>query len=110
MLRHDIQFNNKHDLKFIFRWNELFRIREIDSIKKIYVLKKLNEARFNEIYAENRLKRFRTWDVQTENVEEEKFDLTLNQKNAEKFEKKSWNCWRRFWKKVRNVEKKVWLN
>ena len=77
MLRHDIKLNNKHDFKLIFRWDELFRIREVDSIKKTYVLKELNETRFDETYAENRLKRFRTRNVRTENVEEKKFDLTL---------------------------------
>ena len=52
-------------------------------------MKKLNEAHFNETYAENRLKRFRTRDVRTENVEKEKFDLTLIQRDAEKFERKA---------------------
>ena len=89
MLQHDIKLNNKHDLKLIFRWNEFFKIREVDSIKETYVLKELNEARFDETYAENRLKRFRTWDVQTENIEEEKLDLTLIQKDAEEFKKKA---------------------
>ena len=88
MLRHDIKLNNKHDLKLVFRWDEFFRIREIDSIKKTYVLKELNEARLDETYAENRLKRFRTRDVRIENVEKEKLDLTLIQKDAEKFKKK----------------------
>ena len=44
-------------------------MREADSIKKIYVLEKMNEARLNEIYAENRLKRFRTRKMRVENVE-----------------------------------------
>ena len=52
-------------------------------------MKELNEARFDETYAENRLKRFRTRDVQIKNAEEEKFNLTLIQKNAEEFEKKA---------------------
>ena len=56
MLRHDIKFDNKHNLKLIFWWNESFRMREVDSIKKIYVLKKMNEICLNESYAENRLK------------------------------------------------------
>ena len=51
-------------------------------------MKKLNEARFDETYAENRLKRFRTRNVRAENVEEEELDLTLIQRNAEKFERK----------------------
>ena len=52
-------------------------------------MKKLNEIHFDETYVKNRLKRFRTRDVQTENAEEEKLNLTLIQKNAEKFEKKT---------------------
>ena len=43
-------------------------MREIDSIKKIYVLKKMNEARLNEIYAENRLKYFKIRKMQIENI------------------------------------------
>ena len=89
MLRHDIKFNNKHDLKLIFRWDEFFKIREIDSIKKTYVLKKLNEAHFDETYAENQLKRFRIWNVRIENVEEKKLDLTLVQKNVEKIQRRT---------------------
>ena len=89
MLRHDIKLNNKHDFKLIFRWDEFFRIRAVDSIKRIYVLKELNETRLDETYVENRLKRFRTRNVRVEDAEEEKLDLTLIQKNAEKFEKKA---------------------
>ena len=88
MLRYNIKLNNKYDFKLVFYWNEFFRIWEIDSIKKVYVLKKLNEACFDKTYVENRLKRFRTWDVQVKNVEEKKLNLTLIQKNVEKFEKK----------------------
>ena len=51
-------------------------------------MKELNETRLDETYAENRLKRFRTRNVRVENAEEKKFDLTLIQKNAEKFEKR----------------------
>ena len=49
----------------------------------------MNKARFDETYAENRLKRFRIRDVQAENVKEKKFDLTLIQENVEEFEKKT---------------------
>ena len=76
ILRHDIKFNNKHNLKLIFRWDKFFKIREIDLIKKIYVLKELNETYLDKTYAENQLKRFRTRDVRAENAEK-KFDLTL---------------------------------
>ena len=51
-------------------------------------MKKLNETRLDETYAENRLKRFRTRDVRVENVEKKELDLTLIQKNVEKFKKK----------------------
>ena len=62
-------------------------MRETDSIKKIYVLKKMNETRLNETYVENRLKRFKTRKMQTENAEEKKIDLTKSLKNIEKFKK-----------------------
>ena len=52
-------------------------------------MKKLNEAHLDETYTENRLKRFRTRNVQVEDVEEKKFNLTLIQKDVEKFEKKA---------------------
>ena len=87
MLRHDIKLNNKHDLKFVFRWDELFRIWEVDSIKRIYVLKELNEARLDETYAENQLKRFRIRDVQIKNAEKfEKRAETAEEDFEEKFE------------------------
>ena len=53
MLRHNIKLNNKHNLKLIFRWNELFKMRKVNSVKRIYILKKMSEARLNETYAEN---------------------------------------------------------
>ena len=52
-------------------------------------MKELNETRFDETYAENRLKYFRTRNVRVENAEKEKFDLTLIQKDAEKFKKRA---------------------
>ena len=60
-------------------------MREADSIKKIYVLKKMNEVRLNETYAENQLKRFKIRKIRVENVEEEKIDLTKSLKDIEKF-------------------------
>ena len=51
-------------------------------------MKKLNETRFDEIYAENWLKRFRIRNMQIENFEKKKLNLTLIQKDAEKFKKK----------------------
>ena len=44
-------------------------MREVDSIKRIYVLKKMNEACLNETYVENRLKRFKIQKMRIENVE-----------------------------------------
>ena len=53
MLRHDIKLNNKYNFKLIFRWNESFKVQKVDSIKRIYVLKKMNEVRLNKTYVEN---------------------------------------------------------
>ena len=61
-------------------------MREADSIKKIYILKKMNEVRLNETYAENRLKRFKIRKVRAENVEEKKIDLTRSLENIKEFE------------------------
>ena len=62
-------------------------MREIDSIKKIYILKKMNETRLNETYVENYLKRFRIRKIQIENAKEKKIDLTKFLKNIKKFKK-----------------------
>ena len=62
-------------------------MREADSIKKIYVLKKMNEIRLNETYVENRLKRFKIRKMRIENVEKEKIDLTRFLRNIKKFKK-----------------------
>ena len=105
MLRHDIKLNNKHDFKLVFRWNEFFRILKVDSIKKTYVLKELNETCFDETYAENRLKCFRTRDVRAENVEEKKLNLTLIQRDAEKFEKKTETAEENFEEKFKMLKK-----
>ena len=86
MLRHDIKLDNKHDLKLIFRWNESFKVRKADSVKKIYILKKMNETRLNETYAGNWLKCFKTRKMRAENVEERKINLTRFLKNIEEFE------------------------
>ena len=87
MLRYNIKFDNKHDFKLIFWWNESFKMRKTDLIKKIYVLKKMNEVRLNETYVENRLKRFKIRKMRVENVEEKKIDLTKFLKNIKKFKK-----------------------
>ena len=62
-------------------------MRKTDSVKKIYVLKKMNEVRLNETYAENQLKRFKIRKMRVENVEEKKIDLTKFLKNIKKFKK-----------------------
>ena len=49
----------------------------------------MNETRFNEIYTENRLKRFRTRDVRIEDVEEKKLNLTLIQRDVKKFKRRA---------------------
>ena len=59
MLKHDIKFNNKYDFKFIFWWDELFRIQRANSMKDIYILKEMNEIRLKRIYTNNRLKQFK---------------------------------------------------
>ena len=64
MLKHDIKFDNRHDLKFVFRWNELFRIQRANSIKNIYILKETNETHLERTYADNRLKRFKIKNVE----------------------------------------------
>ena len=62
-------------------------MRKVDSIKKIYVLKKMNEIRLNETYVENQLKCFRIRKMQVENAEKEKIDLMKSLKNIKEFEK-----------------------
>ena len=60
ILKHDIKFNNKHDFKFTFWWNESFRIQRANLMKSIYILRKINETRFEKTYTNNWLKRFKT--------------------------------------------------
>ena len=69
-------------------------------------MKELNEIHFDETYAENRLKRFRIRDMRVENAEEEKLDLTLIQRNAEKFKKKAETAEENFKKKFKMLKKK----
>ena len=45
MLKHDNKLDNKYDLKLIFWWNKLFRIQRANSMKNIYILKKMNKTR-----------------------------------------------------------------
>ena len=64
ILKHNIKLDNKHDFKFIFRWNEAFRIQRANLIKNIYIFKKWNEIRLERTFADNRLKRFKMKDVE----------------------------------------------
>ena len=59
MLKHNIELDNKHDLKFVIRWNKSFRIQRANSMKNIYILKEMNETRLKRTYADNRLKQFK---------------------------------------------------
>ena len=78
MVKHDIKFDNKYDFKFIFRWNESFRIQRADSMKNTYILKKMNETRFERIYADNRLKRFKTKNAVDSSTKQIKIHKMLN--------------------------------
>ena len=69
-------------------------------------MKELNEIHLDETYAENRLKRFRTRNVRVENVEKEKFNLTLIQKNAEEFEKRTETVEKDFEEKFKMLKRK----
>ena len=60
-------------------------MQEINLIKKIYVLKKMNEICLNKTYVENRLKYFKIRKMQIENIKEKKIDLTKFLKNIKKF-------------------------
>ena len=68
-------------------------------------MKELNETRFDETYAENRLKRFRIQNVRVENTEEKELDLTLIQKDAEKFEKRAETAEKDFKEKFEMLKK-----
>ena len=78
MLRHDIKLDNKHDLKLVFRWNELFRIQRANSMKDIYILKKINKTRLEKTYADNQLKRFKTKNVENLSTEQIEIHEILN--------------------------------
>ena len=78
MLKHDIKLDNKHDLKLVFRWNEPFRIQRANSMKDIYILKKMNGTRLERSYADNRLKRFKTRNVENSLTKQTKIHQMLN--------------------------------
>ena len=78
MLKHDIKLDNKHDLKFVFRWNESFRIQRANSMKDIYILKEMNETRLERTYANNRLKRFKTKNVKDSSTKQTEIHEMLN--------------------------------
>ena len=78
ILKHDIKFDNKYDFKLIFRWNESFRIQCANSIKNIYILTKMNEIRLKRTYADNRLKRFKTKNIENSLTKQIKIHEMLN--------------------------------
>ena len=78
MLKHDIKLDNKHDLKLVFRWDESFRIQRADSMKGIYILKEINEIRFERTYADNRLNQFKTRNAENSSTKQIKIHEMLN--------------------------------
>ena len=78
MLKHDIKLDNKYDFKLVFRWNESFRIQRANSMKDIYILKEMNETRLEKTYANNRLKRFKTRNVEDSSTKQFKTYEILN--------------------------------
>ena len=78
MLKHDIKFDNKHDFKLIFWWNELFRIQRANSMKDIYILKEMNEIHLERTYANNRLKQFKTRNFKNLSMKQTEIHKILN--------------------------------
>ena len=101
MLKHDIKLDNKHDLKFIFWWNESFRIQRTNSMKDIYILKEMNKTRLKRIYADNRLKRFKSKNVENSLTKQIKIHKMLNITSENSIDAM---------KKSDNSNKNVWIN
>ena len=78
MLKHDIKLDNKYDFKLAFRWNESFRIQRANSMKSIYILKEMNETHFKRTYADNRLKQFKTKNVENSSTRQIEIHKILN--------------------------------
>ena len=78
MLKHDIRFSNKYNLKFIFRWNKSFRIQRTNSMKDIYILKEINETCLKKTYADNWLKRFEITNAENSSTKQIKIYKMLN--------------------------------
>ena len=78
ILKHNIKLDNKYDLKLVFRWDKLFQIQRTDSIKDIYILKELNETRFERTYADNQLKRFKTRNTENLSMKQIEIHKMLN--------------------------------
>ena len=78
ILKHNIKLNNKHDLKFVFRWDKSFRIQRVNSMKDTYILKKMNEIYFERTYANNRLKQFKTRNVENSSTKQTEIHKMLN--------------------------------
>ena len=78
ILKYDIKFNNKHDFKFVFRWDESFRIQRANSMKDIYILKEMNETRLKRTYVNNQLKRFKIRNVENSSTKQTEIYKMLN--------------------------------
>ena len=78
ILKYDIKLDNKHNFTFIFRWDKLFWIQHANSMKNIYILKEMNETCLERIYADNRLKRFKTKNVENSSTRQIEIYKMLN--------------------------------
>ena len=78
ILKHDIKLDNKHDFKFIFQWNESFRIQRANSMKDIYILKEMNETRLKRTYTNNWLKRYKIRNAENSSTEQTEIYKILN--------------------------------
>jgi hypothetical protein len=57
---HDIQHENDWSInrKLKYKWRKSFRVKKIIQDKKIYFLQKFDEINLNEIFVENKIKKF----------------------------------------------------
>ena len=101
MLKHDIKFDNKHDLKLAFWWDEPFRIQRADSMKNIYILKEMNEIRLERTYADNRLKRFKIRNIKDLSTRQIEIHEMLNITFEDSIDAM---------KKSNNINKNAWID
>ena len=78
MLKHDIKLDNKHNFKLVFWWDESFQIQRANSMKEIYILKKIDEIYFKRTYADNRLKRFKIKNIEHSSTKQIEIHKMLN--------------------------------